>query len=202
MPLRINQQIRGKISLSQRTRKVVTEYHALQLANPRAVEEIENGIWTLTLNASRRILLRNKQHKAPKPQVKGRRNRLKWIEARSCVQSKVGKDKSPKIKKVKAAKMPSHSGKDKMTLVLLTLEHMENLRTMNHGRYHKVQGWIGRSAVRRFLNYKKQEGSTRPVRVKGQTYQALEIYEIVIVESVFGELYSADAPRATKRTPR
>jgi len=53
---------------------------------------------------------------------------------KDCVQSKVGKDKSPKIKKViqkVIAKMPLHSGKDKMALVLLTLEHMENLRTMH-----------------------------------------------------------------------
>jgi hypothetical protein len=133
-PLWINQEIRGKIFPEPENEEVLTEYHALQLVDPRAVEEIENGIWALMWNASRRILLRNKQHKAPKPQVKSRRNRLKWIEARSCVQSKVGNDKSPKIKKViqkVIAKMSLHSGKDKMALVLLTLEHMENLRTMH-----------------------------------------------------------------------
>jgi hypothetical protein len=84
------------------------------------------------LNTSRRILLGNKQHKAPKSQVKNRRNRLKWIEAGSCVQSKVGKDESPKIKVI--AKLPQHSGKDKMAPVLLTLEHMENLRTITKYR--------------------------------------------------------------------
>ena len=56
--------------------------------------------------------------------------------------------------------------------------------------------------MRIFLNDKKQEGSTRPVRGKGQTYQALEIYEIVNVDSVLGGRYSANAPRATKRTRR
>jgi hypothetical protein len=53
---------------------VVREYRALPLADPRAVEEVENGIWTLTLNASGRILLKNKQHNANKSHDKGRRN--------------------------------------------------------------------------------------------------------------------------------
>jgi hypothetical protein len=43
---------------------VVTECRALPLADPKKVDEIENEIWTLTLNASRRILLKNKQHTA------------------------------------------------------------------------------------------------------------------------------------------
>jgi hypothetical protein len=38
---------------------VVREYRALPLADPRAVEEVENGIWTFTLKACRRILLKN-----------------------------------------------------------------------------------------------------------------------------------------------
>jgi hypothetical protein len=35
-----------------------------------------------------------------------------------------------------------------------------------------------------------------------KTYQALEIYEIMNVESVFGGLYSAGAPKGNKRRPR
>jgi len=167
--------------------EVLTEYRALPLADPPAVEEVEDEIWTPTLNASRCILLRNKQHKTPKSQVKGRRNRLKWIEARSCVQSKVGKEKLPTIKKV-IANMPLHSGKDKMTLVLLTLEHMENLSTMHAITKYRVG--LGGGPCVNFLKDKKQEGSTQPARAKGQMYQALELYEIMNVESVFGGLYS------------
>lgn len=77
--------------LKPENKESVAEYHALPIANPRSVEEIENGIWTLTLSASRRIFLRNNKHKAGKTLVIGRCNRLKWIKARSCVVSNVGK---------------------------------------------------------------------------------------------------------------
>jgi hypothetical protein len=91
------------------------------------------------------------------------------------------------IKKV-IAKMPLHSGKDKMALVLLTLEHMENLSTMHAITKYRVG--LGGGPCVNFLKDKKQEGSTQPARAKGQMYQALDLYEIMNVESVFGGLYS------------
>ena len=92
--------------------------------------------------------------------------------------------------------MPLHSGKDKMALVLLTLEHMENLSTMHAITKYRVG--LGGGPCVNFLKDKKQEGSTQPARAKGQMYQALDLYEIMNVESVFGGLYSEGAPsRAT-----
>jgi hypothetical protein len=43
------------------------------------------------------------------------------------------------------------------------------------------------------------EGSRKTARAKGQTCQALELYEIMNVESVLGGLYPPDAPMVNKR---
>jgi hypothetical protein len=53
-----------------------------------------------------------------------------------------------------------------------------------------------------FLKDKKQAGSKKPASAKGQLYEALKLYAIMKVESVFGGLYCAPAPQATKRTRR
>jgi hypothetical protein len=45
--------------------EAVAEYRALPVANPRDIVHIENGVWTLTLNALRRILLTEKHSDAP-----------------------------------------------------------------------------------------------------------------------------------------
>ena len=82
-------------------------------------------------------------------------------------------------------------------LILLILKHKENLLTIDAIKKYRV-GLGGEPSVN-FLAEKQQEGSTRPARAKGQTYQASELYEIMNVESVFGGLYSEGAPsRATR----
>jgi hypothetical protein len=73
--------------------------------------------------------------------------------------------------------MPLNRGNDRMVLVLFTLKHMANMKTA-------------------------LEGSRKTARTKGQMHQALELYGIVNVESVFGGLYSADAPTGNKRRRR
>ena len=96
--------------------------------------------------------------------------------------------------------MPLHSGKDKMALVLLTLKHMENPET-NEAIANYEEGLGGGPCIK-FLTDKKQAGSKKPASAMGQFYEELELYAIMKVQSVFGGLYSAPAPRATKRTRR
>ena len=88
-----------------------------------------------------------------------------------------------------AAMVAWHDGvKELLGQYTNTLEHMENLSTMHAITKYRVG--LGGGPCVNFLKDKKQEGSTQPARAKGQMYQALELYEIMNVESVFGGLYS------------
>jgi hypothetical protein len=109
------------------------------------------------------------------------------------------KRRASKIMKV-IAKMPLHSSKDRMAFILLTLKPLENLKTDDAVAKYEV-GLGGEPCVN-FLKDKKQAGSRRPALAKGQFHEALELFEIMKVESVFGGLYSSRGPRAAKRARR
>ncbi len=94
-----------------------------------------------------------------------RRNRLKWVKARSCLLSKVGKERPTKIIRV-LAKMPLHSGWDRMAVVLLTLKHLENLRTEDAINKYKQE--LGGDAMRRLPD--RQQSAC----AKGQLHKALD----------------------------
>jgi hypothetical protein len=161
-PSQTNPWLRGKRSLRQNPRKRSLNI-ALCQSQIRDIVHIENGVWTLTLNASRRILLTEKHSDAPASRGRPRPNRLKWIEARSCKLSKVGKRRASKIIKV-IAKMPLHSGKDRMALILLTLKHLENLKTDDAIAKYEVR-LVG-GTVRQFSE--RQEASREQETAAGQ----------------------------------
>jgi hypothetical protein len=87
-----------------------------------------------------------------------------------------------------------------MALILLTLKHLENLKTDD--AIAKYEVGLGGGTCVNFLIDKKQAGSRRPALAKGQFYEALKLFEIMKVESVFGGLYSPRAPRAAKQSAR
>ena len=87
-----------------------------------------------------------------------------------------------------------------MVLVVLTLQHMENLKTTP--ALTKYKDGLGGEKCVDFLKAKASEGSRKTARTKGRTYHALELHEIVNVEYVFGGLYSAAAPTGNKRRRR
>ena len=107
---------------------------------------------------SRRILLKEKHSDAPTPRDQPRRNGLKWIEARGCMLSKVRKGRANKSIKA-TANMPLHSGKDRMALILLTLKHLENLKTDD--AIAKYEVGLGGEPCVNFLKEEKQVGSKR-----------------------------------------
>ena len=69
--------------------------------------------------------------------------------------------------------MPLNSGKDRMAFILLTLKHLENLKTDDAVAKYEV-GLGGEPCVN-FLKDKKQVGSSRPALAKGQFHEALEL---------------------------
>ena len=70
-----------------------------------------------------------------------------------------------------------------MALVLLTIEHKENMRTPAALKKYKME--LGEEPRVTFLSKKKVEGKTRSARDKRQTYESVALYEILNVESVF-----------------
>ena len=170
--------------------QVVQEYLDLQIADPLKVEDIENGIWTLTLTASRRILLKKSRFKGKK--TANQRHRLKWLEGRSCPVSKVGKKPVEGVKRV-IAKMPLHRNRDRMALVLLTVKH-KGAQLTETAISQNREGLGGAPCVD-FLAWKQKEGRRRRGGASDDgsetqdTYQALDLYEILDVKSVFGGLY-------------
>jgi hypothetical protein len=66
----------------------------------------------------------------------------------------------------------------------------------------KYEVGLGGEPCVNFLKDKKQAGSRKLALAKGQFYEALELFEIMKVGSVFSGLYSPRAPRAAKRARR
>jgi hypothetical protein len=83
--------------------------------------------------------------------------------------------------------MPLHSGRDRMAVVLLTLSHLENMTTAS--AIAKYREGLGGDACVDFLTTKQSAYAKEPKSAKGQFYKALELFEILKVESVFGGLY-------------
>ena len=72
--------------------------------------------------------------------------------------SKVRKGRANKSIKA-TANMPLHSGKDRMALILLTLKHLENLKTDD--AIAKYEVGLGGGPCVNFLKEEKQVGSKR-----------------------------------------
>ena len=92
--------------------------------------------------------------------------------------------------------MPLHSRHDTIVLVLLTLRHIDNRTTDDAIRVYGDE--LGGKPCVDWLRVKQVEGRLRRKAGKEtdedesegvQTYQALAIYEILNIESVFGGLW-------------
>ena len=84
------------------------------------------------MKASRRILLRNKHNAAPTSRGEPTQDRISGSRHGAVCSQKLdigARSRTWSRCLYILAKMPLHSGKDKMALVLLTLKHMENLET-------------------------------------------------------------------------
>ena len=99
------------------------------------------------------------------------------------------------------AKMPIHSRYDSITIVLLTLRHTDNVRTDEGIR--RYGNALGGPPCTNFLRAKQKEGRRRSrsgrARASSESdsedergtgaFQALSIYEILDIQSVFGGLW-------------
>ena len=176
----------------QENETVVNAWRGLDVADPSLVKKLGclmgSHILTLTLAASRQILLR-----------------IKDIEARSATRVQLNRvqtsttswdpddvhNPTPTVQVL--ARFPLHAGSDSMVVALLTLQWFAVEETVE--ATHKWEQRLGGSVCTSFLLQQMYSARAQ----KKDEYQALQLFKILKVEAVIGGLYGQGASKRRRR---
>ena len=171
--------------------QVVTAWRSLSVVDARQVEKISSGVFTLTLAASRQVLLNRKD-------IEGR----SASEVQSGTSSRVGPfdpddNNNPATPIHIVVKFPLHAGSDTTVLALLTLRYFATQDTISATK--KWERRLGGEFCTSFLLRQMYACRTE----KKDQYQKLDLYKIIAIRAVIGGLYVGHdddtVPATTKR---
>jgi hypothetical protein len=171
--------------------QVVTAWRSLSVVDARQVEKISSGVFTLTLAASRQVLLNRKD-------IEGRNA----SEVQSGTSSRVGPfdpddNNNPATPIHIVVKFPLHAGSDTTVLALLTLRYFATQDTISATK--KWERRLGGDVCTSFLLRQMYACRTE----KKDQYQKLDLYKIIAIRAVIGGLYIGHdddtVPATTKR---